>query len=103
MLNEQQAIELAATPEKIIHPDDCNIVIGYLNGYITDLGLKEFELELVANQHKVDLLNTEGKRVALAEAEWKVSEPYKNWRRALNELRKFRAWRNTLRSKEKTL
>ena len=35
-----------ATPEKIIDPSQCNEVIGFLNGHITDMALQEFDLEI---------------------------------------------------------
>lgn len=103
MVTENEAIALAATPEKIIDPLTCNLVISYLNGHITDLGAMEWELELAANNHRVILLQEEGKSIALKEAEWKISEPYKKWREAQLELRKLRAYRQALRKKEEIL
>jgi hypothetical protein len=103
MINENQALELAEHPEKIISAIDCNTVIAYLNGTITDLDLERFEKELVASQHRVDLLKDKTKTVALAEAEFKVSEEYKTWQLICHKLRKFRAYRTSLRNKEEEL
>ena len=103
MLTEEQAIQLAAEPHKIIDPLQCNQVIGFLNGHITDMALAVFELEIEANNHKAILMHTPGKTNAVAEAEWKISEPYKAWRKMKLEIQKFRGYRNTLRSKEETL
>ncbi len=102
-LTEDQAIELAVSPHKIIDAYTCNVVIGFLNGHISDMALAEWEAELIANQHEVNLLHTEGKTNAVARAEFKVSEPYKNWKQIKLELQKFRAYRYDLRKKEESL
>ena len=103
MLNEQQAIALAATPEKIIDPLDCNLVIGYLIGAIVDLALAEFEGEISANNSLAILMNIPNKTNKMAEVEWKGSEIYRKWRLMKLELAKLRAYRGVLREKEKTL
>jgi hypothetical protein len=102
-LTEQQAIELAAEPHKIIDFETCNTVIGFLNGYISDMALAEFELEIEANNHEVLLLHTEGKTNAVAKAEFKISKPYKDWREMKLKLAKLRAYRKSLQSKEESL
>ncbi len=102
MITEEQAIILASAPEKIIDALQCNEVIGFLNGKITDLAMSEWEAELAANQHQVSLLHKEITN-ALAQAEWKISEQYKNWRKIKLELQKFRAYRLALRKKEESL
>ena len=101
-INEKLALEYAADPTKIIDPLTANSVISYLNGYINDLNMAEFELELKASQYRVDLLKRESK-IAISEAEWKISQPYLEWRKKQNELKKFRAWRNSIRNKEEHL
>jgi hypothetical protein len=103
MITEQQAIELASEPHKIIDFETCNTVIGFLNGYISDMALAEWELEVAANNHEVELLHAEGKTNAVAKAEFKISEPYKKWREMKLKLQKFRAYRNALKSKEESL
>ncbi len=102
-ITEKQAIDLAAKPHLIIDAQTCNTVIGFMNAYITDLSISEWELEFTANHHHVELLKQGDKSVALKEAEWKISEQYKNWREKQRELRKFRAYRNALRRKEEQL
>jgi hypothetical protein len=103
MINEEQALELMQSPEKIISAIDCNVCIGFMNGHITDLDMECFEKELIASQHKVNLLKDKTKTVALAEAEFKISKEYIDWQRVLRELRKFRAYRYDLRKKEESL
>ncbi len=101
--DENEALDLASRPERIIDPLDCNIVIGYLNGVITDLDMKEFEGQIAAKNYKVELLHTQGKTNALAIAEWEVSEIYIKWQKIIKELRKLRAFRSVLKEKEKIL
>lgn len=100
---EDEAIALAATPERIIDPIQCNEVIGFLSGHITDLAMADFEMELAATNYEVTLLHTEGKTNSVAKAEFKMSEPYIKWKRNRLELQKLRAYRRVLQSKEKTL
>ena len=101
--DENEALNLAATPEKIISPLDCNLVIGYLNGAITDLALAEFEGEVASQNELVKLLNVEGKTNKLAEAEWRTGETYRKWRLMKLELAKLRAYRKVLQKKEEIL
>lgn len=102
-MDETKAIELAAEPHKIIDPIQCNEVISFLNACISDMALAEFEREVAASNHQVILLNTEGKTNKVAEAEFKISEPYKEWKKLRLELQKFRAYRQVLRKKEESL
>ena len=99
MLTEEQAIQLATTPEKITDERDINTIISYLNGYIGDLEEDRFEKELVASQFKVSLLRDKTKSVALAEAEFKVSEEYIAWQKAINLKRQYSAYRQSLRER----
>ena len=100
---EEEAIELASKPHLILTSEDCNTVIGYLNAYIAHLDLEEWQLELDSNNHRVLLLQQEGKSIPLKEAEWKISEPYRKWRETQLEVRKFRNYRNALRKREDQL
>jgi len=103
MITEEQALELAKDPHKIIDPETCNLVLGYLNGAITDLAMEEFDLENQANNYHFMLVGQEGRTVAYREAEYKASEPYKKWKAAQLELRKLRGFRQVLRKKEELL
>lgn len=100
-LNE--ALQLAVEPHKIIDPLQCNEVIGWLNGYITDLSMAEWELEVSANNQHELFLHQEGKSIPLKEAEYKNSSFYKDLREMQLKLRKFRAYRSDLRRKEEML
>ena len=102
-MTEQEAISLAAEPNKIIDPLQANLVIGFLTGKINDLSFDEFEGEVACNNHLVNLLHTEGKTNKVAEAEFKTSEIYIKWRRIKLELQKLRSYRQVLRKKEETL
>ena len=103
MLNETQALELASSPEKIIDPSDCTVIIGFLNGTITDLENLGWEKQLVANQHKVTLLNEPENTNAKAEALWKISTEYQEWQAVVRTIRKFKAFRNALKSRHDDL
>lgn len=102
-MTENEALELAKDPHKIIDPETCNLVLGYLNGAITDVAMEEFDLENQANNHHFMLIGQEGRTVAYREAEYKVSEPYKKWKAAQLELRKLRGFKSVLRKKEELL
>lgn len=102
-MNETEAIELAQQPHKIISAFQCNEVLGFLNGHISDMALADWELETAANNNHEILLHQEGKSVALKEAEWKNSKEYRDWRELQLQLKKFRAYRNDLRRKEEML
>ena len=99
-MNETEAINLAEKPWLITDALQCNEVVGFLNAKVTDLDMATRELELAADIFHVNLLREEGKSIALKEAEWKISEPYKAWRDSQVLLRKFRALRKHLREKE---
>ena len=79
-INEQEAIDLALSPHKIIDSYTCNIVIGFLAGRIADMAQATWELKVIASNYKVDLLRQKDKTVSLKEAEWYISEPYIKWR-----------------------
>lgn len=103
MITLEEAINLAEKPHLIADAETCNTVIGFLNGFISDLAMAEWELEVAANNHEVELLHTEGKTNAVAKAEFKISEPYKKWREMRLRVQKFRAYRSSLKSKEESL
>lgn len=103
MLNETQALELAKDPNKIISAEDCNTVIAFLNGFIVDLALTEFEGQIAADNELAKLLHTEGKTNAVATVEWRLSDTYRQWRLLKLELAKLRAYRKVLQKKEEML
>lgn len=102
-LTEKQILDLISDPNKIVDPLTCNLVIAHLNGTIADLNLREFEIEILANQHQVDLLKREGVTNKLSEAEYRLSKPYRDLREAQNTLRRLRALRKNLEKKEEIL
>lgn len=102
-MTDKEAIQLATEPHKIIDALQCNTVIGFLNGIISDMAQAEWELEVFTNNEHQKILMQEGKSIALKEAEWKNSEGYKKWKEMQLKIRKFRAYRNDLRRKEEML
>ena len=102
-IKEEEAIQLAEKPHLIADAETCNTVIAFLNAFIGDLAQAEWELEVATNNHHEILLHQENKTVALKEAEYKNSEPYKKWREMGLKVRRYRAYRNSLKSKEETL
>jgi hypothetical protein len=103
MITEEQALEMAKNPEKIVDAIDCNIIVGYLNGAIVDLALEEFTGEIAANNSLAILMNIPNKTNKMAEVEWKGSEIYRKWRLMKLELAKLRAYRKVLQKKEELL
>lgn len=103
MLTESEAINLASTPHLIADSATCNTIIGYLNVEITRMDGEEFELEVVSQNYRAMLLQQEDKTIALSDAEWRTSAPYRKWKQQQLTLRKYRNWRNALRKKEEKL
>lgn len=102
-INEDEAISLVLTPHLITDALTANICLGFLNGRISDIALAVWERELAASQHLVELLHQTDKSIALKEAEYKISEPYKAWQNGKRELQKLRAYRKSLYDKEEIL
>ena len=98
-LTKEEAIKRATEPDKLTDEEEISEIVLWLNGLITDLQSDEWEKQLIANQHKVKLLK-EIKPAVLAEAEWKVSQPFIDYQVAMNLRRKYTAYRQDLRSRQ---
>lgn len=103
MLTQDQAIEKAQHPEMLIDEREINDILGYLNGFITDIKSEEWEKQLVASQKHVELLRNPDYTNARAEAEWKVSQEYIDWQQVIHKRQKFNAYREDLRSRQEML
>lgn len=101
-MTENEALQLACTPEKIIDGFQCNLVIGFLSGEITDLALKDFELEIAFENQKAKIMAEDG-IIPLKESKVKLSDEYRNWRLNKLELTKLRGLRKVLQKKEEIL
>lgn len=102
-ITEKQTLEYIADINKIIDAETANFVIAYLNGAIADLDLKRFELETEANNTLFQFLKREKVTNKTSEAEFKTTEVYRELRKTEMDLRRFRALRRNLQTKEELL
>lgn len=98
-MTENEAVQLAMTPQDLKSPAEIAEVLSYLGEYINILAAEEFELRLIASQEKVRLLSIKDKTNALAKAEFEISWEYVKWQNKLHQLRKFRAYKSDLRNR----
>lgn len=96
-MDEKQIFDYALNPEKLISPQDCNQVIAFLNGRITDLEETEYEQQLVADAKLNHLVNENSAAKALIM--WKITDEYKKLKLTQKSLRQMRRYRDTLRGR----
>lgn len=85
-------VQRLSQPEKIIDPQECNILNSYLNGHITDQEEECWRLRLAASQ-SLAIMNIDS-TAAKAEVLWKISPEYIAWQnqeRLVKKLKRYRA------------
>jgi len=92
----EEIIKIAASPHLIASASKAHEILAELNSLISDLRLEVNELELVSDLHHNQLMQQEGKSIPLKESEYKISEPYKEWKKKSGTLTDLRAVRRNL-------
>ena len=90
-----ELIKTAAEPHLVASASKANELLARLNAEISDLRLSVNELELKADLHLNDLLKN-GKGVELQKSNWKISEPYREWKTKAGLLSDLRSIRKNL-------
>ena len=87
-----EIINRLSTPEKLVSPEEVNILQAYLNGHITDLEEEAWGRQLVASNKLAELNNELS--AAKADVNWKISNEYRLWQgleRTIKKLKRYRA------------
>ncbi len=93
----EKIIERLSEPEKLIDPQEINILQGYLNGHITDQEELEWQKQLIAS-NKLAELNVE-LSASKAEVQWKISQEYQDFKKVERTVRKLKRYRADLRDR----
>lgn len=92
----EELLKTAASPHLIASAMKANLILAELTAVISDLRQEVRELELNADLHRNLLLKQPEKTVALKESEYKVSEPYREFRKKAGLLSDIRSIRKNL-------
>lgn len=90
-----ELLKISAEPHLIASASQANILLAELNAVVADLRGTVRDLELSADLHRNKLMQQEG-TVVLKESEYKVSEPYREFRKKAGQLSDIRAIRKAL-------
>lgn len=93
----EKIVERLSHPEKLIDPNEINILQSYLNGYITDLEEEAWERQLVASNKLAELSN--GNSAAKADILWKVSNEWRLWQGIEKTVKKLKRYRSDLKDR----
>lgn len=93
----EQIIKRLSEPEKLVSPEEINILQSYLNGYITDLEDDAWERQLVASNKLAELSITLS--AAKADIQWKVSNEYRLWQGVERTVKKLKRYRSDLKDR----
>jgi len=91
-----ELLKIAAEPTLIASAKTAHEILAALNSLISELRLDVSALELKADIHHNLLMQQRDKNIALKESEYKISEPYKEWRLKSGQLTDIRAIRRNL-------
>ena len=97
----QKIIERLSEPEKLVSPEQINILQSYLNGYITDLEEDAWERQLVASNKLAELTNNNS--AAKAEILWKISNEWRLWQGIEKTIKKLKRYRSDLKDRFQVL
>ena len=97
----QKIIERLSEPEKLVSPEEINILQSYLNGYITDLEEDAWERQLVASNKLAELTNNNS--AAKAEILWKISNEWRLWQGIEKTIKKLKRYRSDLKDRFQVL
>lgn len=93
----EQIIKRLSEPEKLVSPEEINILQSYLNGYITDLEEEAWERQLVASNKLAELSETLS--AAKADIQWKVSNEWRLWQGVEKTVKKLKRYRSDLKDR----
>ncbi len=90
-----ELLKTATWPHLIASAEKANSLLAELNAVISDLRLEVRELELKADLHFNQIMKDEG-TVELKKSEYKISEPYREFRKKAGLLSDIRSIRKNL-------
>lgn len=95
-METEDLLKIAAEPNLIVSASKAFEILGELNAFIADLRMEVSEKELTADLFKNELEKREGVPLTRSATEWKVSAPYRDFKKKEGLLKDVRAVRRLL-------
>lgn len=89
----KELLDKAAHPHLVASAETANLMLAKLNAVVQDLRGIVAELELQSDLHHNLLMQQEDKSIPLKESEYKISEPYREFKKQAGQLSDIRAIR----------
>lgn len=95
---KEKIIQRLSEPEKLVSPEEINILNSYLNGHITDLEEYAWTLQLIASSKLAELAKTMSATKA-KDIEWKLTKEWQDWQIAERQISQLKRYRSDLKDR----